>query len=180
MAQVRVQSAYKRAFLRFARHAHNVTFSLCIACLVLMFAAQTLVVVLRYLFAIGFVELQNLITYLFAIFCTLTVPLALRTNRHVRVDVYRERLANSTARHLDNLAILFFLMPVFGLALFHAMPIVRYSWSIFEGSRDTGGLPGYFIVLTALPITCVLMIVQGVAILIDAKLIHSEPVESTD
>ena len=163
----------QNAFLRFARLADKATFYVCIFCLISVFLSQTLVVVLRYLFAIGFVELQNFVTYAFAVFCVLAVPLAIRADKHVRVDVFRDRLNLSIARRFDNIAIIILLFPVFGFALYHAMPLVIYSWSIIEGSRDTGGLPGYFIVLTALPLMCILMLIQGLAILLDDGLIHA-------
>jgi TRAP-type mannitol/chloroaromatic compound transport system permease small subunit len=137
-----------------------------------VFAAQTLAVVLRYLFSIGFVELQNFINYCFAAFCVLIIPLALRRDKHVRVDVFRAGMSSGTARNADVLAIVFLLSPVFGLALWHATPVILYSWSVLEGSRDPGGLPGYFVVLTALPIMCASMLIQGLAIWIDRSLIH--------
>ncbi len=127
---------------------------------------------MRYLFAIGFIELQNFISYGFAVFSVLVIPLALRTDQHVRVDIFRARMTPKIMRRSDLIAIIALLLPVFGLTLWKSLPIVIYSWSIFEGSRDTGGLPGYFIVLTALPVMCVLMIVQGAAILTDKSIIH--------
>ena len=161
------------AFLRLAAILDRANAAICVTGLVAVFLAQPLVVLLRYLFAIGFVELQNFVTYAFAAFCVLSVPLALRSDKHVRVDVFRDRLSRASARLFDNVAILFLLIPVFGFALYHSMPLVIYSWSILEGSRDTGGLPGYFLVLTALPVMCLLLIIQGVAIVVDRTLIHS-------
>ena len=141
--------------------------------LAITFCAQILVVVLRYLFNIGFIELQDLVTYCFAMLCILSIPNALRTNEHVRVDIFRAAQTMVTARRVDQVAILFFLLPVFALTLWFALPLVTYSWSIFEGSRETGGLPGFFIVLTALPVSCCLILIQGIAIALDRNLIHA-------
>ena len=40
------------------------------------------------------------------------------------------------------------------------------AWSIREGARETGGLGGVWLVKTVLPIACVLMLVQGSALLL--------------
>jgi len=159
-------------FLQLAQRLHQWNGAFCVMLLGIVFCAQILVVVLRYLFNIGFIELQDLVTYCFAMLCILAVPNALRTNDHVRVDIFRAHQSPARARRVDQLAIGFFLLPVFVLALWFALPLVSYSWSIFEGSRETGGLPGFFIVLTALPVACVLILVQGLAIAVDKDLIH--------
>lgn len=158
-------------FCRFAGVLHQSVRALCALLLLSICVAQISVVVLRYLFAIGFVELQNFVSYGFAAFCVLVVPLAVRTDEHVRVDVLSSQLTPHYRRWADILAIVICLFPVFGLTLWYATPIVIYSWSILEGSRDTGGLPGYFIVLTALPLSCILMIVEGIVILIDRRIV---------
>lgn len=171
----RSEFGFRTGFLRFAATLDRLTYAVCMVLLVTIFATQTFIVTLRYLFAIGFVELQNLVTYGFAAFCVLVVPLALRSNDHVRVDIFQSKLDPKSARAADIIAIIVFLAPVFILTLWYAMPLVLYSWSIFEGSRDVGGLPGYFVVLTALPTMCILMIVQGFAIILDKNLIHVQP-----
>ena len=151
-------------FLALARVLHAFTVYLCLLLLAIVFTGQLLVVILRYLFDIGYIELQDLVTYSFGILCVLAIPTALRTNTHVRVDVFRSGQSQAVQRYVDVSAIVLFLVPLFGLTLWFAWPLVSYSWSILEGSRETGGLPGFFIVLTALPVSCVLSLVQGLAI----------------
>lgn len=168
-------NTFTARFLRFAERADQLNFLVCKALLVGFFFLQTLIVILRYLFSVGFVELQNAVSYGFAAFCVLIIPLALRANKHVRVDVFRIALGPRACRRLDVGAILILLFPVFFIALWNVTPVVLYSWSILEGSRDTGGLPGYFIVLTALPLMCLLMFIQGLAIVFDKSLM--DPLE---
>lgn len=79
-------------FSSFAHQVDRLNYAVCAILLMAVFGTQTLVVVLRYLFAIGFVELQNFVSYGFAAFCVLTIPLALRADKHVRVDVFRNNL----------------------------------------------------------------------------------------
>ena len=164
----------KSSFLRFAAMLHDVTIACCLVLLTIVFCAQSVVVLLRYLFSIGFIELQDLVSYSFAMFCVLAIPIALRTDKHVRVDVFRSRQSLPAMRLSDLIGIVIFLAPVFFVTLWYAMPLVSYSWSIMEGSRETGGLPGFFIVLTALPISSILILIQGIAIGLDDQLIHSQ------
>lgn len=158
-----------RKFIRFADALHWVNAVLCAILLVAIFAVQFVVVLLRYAFSAGFLELQDIVAYCFAVVVVMSIPLALRLDRHVRVEVFREGQGPALRFLSDGLAVVVLLVPVFGLTLFHAMPGVVQSWSIGEGSVEPGGLPGYFAVKSALPVACALMIVQGIAIAIGAR-----------
>lgn len=158
-----------------ARIAHVAALRLSMLLLGCMFVAQVLVVVLRYLFGIGFVELQDFVLFCFAALSVLGVPVALRLDRHVRVDVFRPSGTTRAARRIDQLSYVLLLAPVFAVTLWYVMPLVINSWAILEGSRETGGLGGYYLVMTALPLACVLMLLQGLALLLDRTLIHAEP-----
>ncbi|MEP3245205.1 MAG: TRAP transporter small permease subunit [Sneathiella sp.] len=164
---------FKGSVLSLALLLHQVTLRLCLLLLALVFGTQVTVVILRYLFGIGFVELHDLILYCYAGLCVLGLPVALRLDRHVRVDVFRPTGTSVVARRIDCVSYLILLAPFCLLTLWHVMPLVSYSWEIQEGSRETGGLPGYFIVMTALPVSCVLMLVQGLALFLDKSLIHT-------
>jgi TRAP-type mannitol/chloroaromatic compound transport system permease small subunit len=156
-------------FVSFADWLHRLNAAVCGILLLVVFAAQLMVVLLRYAFATGYLELQDTVAYAFAAVVVLSIPLALRADRHVRVDVFREYQAPARQCAIDRLAIVFFLLPVFGLTFYFAMPGILYSWGIGEGSIETGGLPGYYIVKTALPAACILMVIQGLALLAGAR-----------
>ena len=156
-------------FLRLADLLHRVTAGVCTLLLLVLFAAQTVVVLLRYVFGIGFLELQGVVSYSFALLAVLAIPIALRLDRHVRVDVIRRMQSPGTARRFDGVGILGFLAPLFILTLVYVFPDILYSWSIREGAIETGGLPGYFLVKTGLPLACVLMLVQGAALFAGAS-----------
>lgn len=121
------------------------------------------IVVLRYGFGVGHIGLQDLASYAFAVFLAFSVPVCLARDGHVRVEVLSERLGAAYARRADRVAFVAFLVPVFGLAVWAYWPELGYSWRIAEASLETGGLPGLFLVKTALPAAAVLTIVQGLA-----------------
>lgn len=120
-------------------------------------------VLLRYVYGIGFLQLQNFTSYCFAALVVLSIPYAMALDGHVRVDVFREHQSLQTRLHVDIAAVLLFLIPVFGLTLYSVWPDILYSWEITEGSKETGGLAGLYLVKTCLPMSCLLMIVQGIA-----------------
>lgn len=132
----------------------------------IVFLGQLAMVLMRYLLGVGFVELQDAVSYSFAVLVALSVAVAFEADRHVRVDVFRQTWAERTNKWIDWAGNLVLALPVFGLMLWMAFPLVRSSWAILEGSRETGGLPGLFIVKTALvvlPALIVLMALQRVA-----------------
>lgn len=139
---------------------HRVTLALCLVLLGTMFFGQIVIVLLRYLMGVGFLELQDSVSYAFAAVVVLSIPLALVNDRHVRVDVFRERFSAGVNRWIDRTSHLFLTVPVFVLLLWNAWPFVANSWSILEGSRETGGLPGRFLVKTCLVVFPLLFLIQ--------------------
>ena len=141
---------------------HRVTLVSCLTLLVLLLFSQIGIVILRYCFGVGYLELQDFTAYVFASLVTLSIPVALVTDRHVRVDVLRERQSPGLQNLLDNAGIVLLLLPVFLLSIYLAYPDIVYAWQIREGSRETGGLGGVYLIKTLFPVSCVLMILQGI------------------
>ncbi len=163
-------------FLLVAESLHHANLGVCKLLLALLFSTQFSVVVMRYLFAIGFVELQDFVLYCFATLSILGIPIALRLDKHVRVDIFRASGATASARRIDQISYALLLIPLAIVTIYYAMPLVQYSWEIKEGARETGGLGGYYLVMMMLPIACLLIIIQALALFFDKSLIHSEEV----
>lgn len=144
-----------------ADRLHRITLALSIALFGVMFAAQLVVVLMRYVMGVGFLELQDAVTYSFSALVVLTIPLALRADRHVRVDIFRGGFSARTNARLDRAGHLLFTIPVFGLMLWNAWPLVAASWSIREGARETGGLGGLFLVKSTIVVMCLLVLVRA-------------------
>jgi TRAP-type mannitol/chloroaromatic compound transport system permease small subunit len=157
------EATLRHSFLAFSAALDRIARVACAIACMLLVATVLAVVVLRYGFGIGFIWLQDFAAYVFAMFLALSVPVCMAQGGHVRVDVISDRMPASYRRFADLFALAFFLIPVFGLAIWAYWPDLRYSWSIREVSVETGGLPGLFLVKTALPLLALLMIVQGVA-----------------
>jgi len=109
-----------------------------------------------------FIELQ---WYLFSLVFLLGAAYTLKHNAHVRVDVLYTRLSARGRAWINLLGTVLFLLPFCVLMLWASWPVVEDSWARLEGSPDPGGLPRYPL-LTAIPLTFVLLIAQGGALLI--------------
>ncbi|RYH11147.1 TRAP transporter small permease subunit [Tropicimonas sp. IMCC6043] len=148
---------------RTAAIVHQLTRRACQWLLALIFVGQLVVVILRYVFGVGFIELQDAVAYSFAALVVLSLPVTQAMDAHVRVDIFRAAQTPRTRIWFDRVGIVAFLIPVFGLTIWWVWPDIAYSWSIGETSVETGGLPGLFLVKSMLPLACGLMILQGLA-----------------
>jgi TRAP-type mannitol/chloroaromatic compound transport system permease small subunit len=116
-----------------------------------------LAVILRFVFGIGRIELEELQWHLYAVgFLFGIVGCAVR-DRHVRVDVFRERLSPRARDWVDFYGVLLFQIPVVFFVLWSAIPLVTESFSTGETSSAAGGLPYRFILKAMLPVSFMLL-----------------------
>ncbi len=134
----------------------------------IVFFGQLAMVLMRYLLGFGFLEIQDGVNYAFAVLVALSVAVSFEAEKHVRVDVFRQNWSEGTNKWIDWFGDLLLALPVFSLMLWTAFPLVRSSWSILEGSPETGGLPGLFLVKTCLLILPLLVVLLMLARLFGA------------
>ncbi len=150
-------------FLRLAQQLDRGARAVCGTAALLLVGLVLTIVVLRYGFGTGTVRLQDAAAYAFAVFLIFSLPVCMAQGGHVRVEALSERLPPGYLRAADRVALVLFLIPVFGLIIWAGWSDLAYAWRVREGSVSTGGLPGLFLVRTAMPIAAFLMIVQGTA-----------------
>ena len=121
------------------------------------------VVVLRYLFEIGSIALQESILYLHASIFMLGAAYTLRVDGHVRVDIFYRHFSTRIQALVDLLGALLLLLPVCGFLLWVSWDYAVTAWSLREGSREAGGLPYVYLLKTLIPVTAVLLILQGIS-----------------
>jgi TRAP-type mannitol/chloroaromatic compound transport system permease small subunit len=117
------------------------------------------VVLLRYGFNLGWVWLQESVTYLHAAVFMLAAAWTWQEDGHVRVDIlYRERSPRFRA-WVNLVGTLLFLVPVCLYLLIIGWDYVAASWALREGSRQAGGLPLVYLLkslILALPLLLLL------------------------
>ena len=153
----------RSAVLRLGKVLDRAARAICATAALALVGLVLTIVVLRYGFGTSSIRLQDAAAYAFAVFVIFSLPVCLAQGGHVRVEVLSERLPPGYLRAADAVALVAFLIPVFGLILWAGWSDLAYAWRIREGSVQTGGLPGLYLVRTALPVAAALMIVQGIA-----------------
>ncbi len=122
-----------------------------------------LVVLLRYLFNSGSIAMQESALYLHATLFMLGAAWTLKIDGHVRVDVlYRHFNARGKAA-ADLFGTLVFLLPTCGFLLWISLDYVEAAWRVHEASPEAGGLPFVYLLKTLIPVTALLLIVQGIS-----------------
>ena len=136
-----------------------------------MVAITFVVVVLRYAFDIGWIAMQESVSYMHAIVFMLGAAYTLKHNAHVRVDIIYQRCSDKTRAWIDCIGTLLLLMPVTGFIIWSSWGYVADSWAIQEGSRNSGGLPGVYLLKTSILLMAGLLILQSVALFLQNLLI---------
>lgn len=123
-----------------------------------------LVVVLRYVFDIGSIALQESISYMHAFVFMLGAAYTLKHEGHVRVDIFYRKMSASKKAWVDFLGTVFLLFPVCLFIFIGSWDYVVTSWKQLEESGEAGGLAFVYILKSSLLIMPVLLMLQGTAL----------------
>jgi TRAP-type mannitol/chloroaromatic compound transport system permease small subunit len=119
------------------------------------------VVVMRYVFDLGSISLQESVTYMHAVLFMLGIAYTLGRNGHVRVDIFYERLSRRGQAWVDLIGAVLLLVPVCFLIIWLGWDYVSESWRVKESSREAGGLPLVYLLKTLILIMPLLLLAQG-------------------
>lgn len=117
----------------------------------------------RYAFAIGSVAAQEAALWLHSLVFLLGAAFTLKRDAHVRVDLVYQRLSARGKALADLVGTLVLLLPFCVFLCWISLDYVGMAWSLREGSREPGGLPGVFLLKTMIPLAAVLLGLQGIA-----------------
>lgn len=123
----------------------------------------SLVVVMRYGFNTGSIAGQEAVTYLHATLFMLGAAYALKTDAHVRVDIFYRGFSAGTRAWINALGGIVFLLPLCVLILIISSDYVRQAWTVREISADSGGIPAVFLLKSLIPCMAVTLMLQGIA-----------------
>jgi len=87
-------------------------------------------------------------------------------DEHVRIDIFYRETSPRRKAMVDLAGTLLFLIPVCALIWWVSLPYVRASWRVLEGSKETSGIPGVFLLKSLLLLFTVLLAAQGVSMAI--------------
>ncbi len=138
--------------------------------LLLMALVQFGIVILRYVFGINFIFMQESITYMHGAVFLLAGGYALLTDDHVRVDIFYRSSSPKRKALIDFIGTYLFLFPICLLLLWTASPYVANSWAVGEGSAETSGIQGVFIIKSFVPAFALLLAMAGFSVAARASL----------
>jgi len=127
----------------------------------IMVIVTFIVVVLRYVFDIGWIALQESITYMHAMVFLVGASWAMQHDAHVRVDIFYSRFSTRTKAWVDLFGSLLLLLPVMIFIAWISWEYVIDSWEVLEGSREAGGLPAVFLLKSLIVVLAIMLILQA-------------------
>lgn len=122
-----------------------------------------LVVVLRYVFDIGSIALQEASSYFHACVFLIGMAYTMQQDAHVRVDIFYTHFSKQTKAWVDLCGAVFLLLPFMLFISWISWPYITDSWSVFEGSREAGGLAGVFLLKSLILVMTALLSLQTFA-----------------
>jgi len=126
-----------------------------------------IVVVLRYVFDVGLIWLQESVVWMHGFVFMVGAAYTLQQEEHVRVDIFYREMSRERRALVDLIGVTVFLVPLCALLGWKAFDYVAVSWQLQEASRESGGLPYPLIPLlkSILVVMPIMVGLQGVALL---------------
>ena len=126
------------------------------------------VVVLRDVFDIGLIWLQESVVWMHAFVFMVGAAYTLQQEEHVRVDIFYREMGATRKAWVNIFGVLLFLLPMCAFVAWTSFDFIAASWKIKEASRESGGLPYPLIpmlksILLVMPVVVGL---QGVSLLL--------------
>ncbi len=135
-----------------------------------MVLIQFFVVIFRYVFSIGFIQMQEAIWYLHGIIFMTAAGYTLLKDAHVRVDVFYRDVSNRARAWIDFLGGILYLLPICVLTFYYSFGLVVNSWKVLEGSTESDGIQAIFLYKTVIWVFAALLFLQGLSMVIKAWL----------
>lgn len=139
-----------------------------------MVLVQFVVVLLRYVFGIGWIWMQEGIIYMHALVFLTAAGYTLVHDGHVRVDIFYGGMSERGKAIVNLFGGFVFLLPMCAMIAWASFGFVSRAWGIFEGSPEgDNGIPGVFILKSMILVFCGVVALQGLAMMARSILILS-------
>ncbi len=117
---------------------------------VFMVVTVTLIVIMRYIFAVGFIWMQESYVWAHAFVFMLGAGYTLLHDGHVRIDVFY-RTASKTYKNIVNIVgCLIFVLPICWIIFDKSIGYITRSFAIGETSAEAGGMPYLWLLKAAI------------------------------
>lgn len=119
------------------------------------------IVVARYGFNLGWIGMQESVTYLHAIIFMLAIAWAFQTDDHVRVDIFYRDNSSRYKEWVNLIGTIFFVVPFSVFLFWIGWDYVAASWETLESSREAGGLPLVFLLKSLILVLPAMLLIQS-------------------
>jgi TRAP-type mannitol/chloroaromatic compound transport system permease small subunit len=119
------------------------------------------VVVLRYGFNLGWIWMQESVTYLHALVFMTAAAWTFQCDDHVRVDIFYRDASERYKNSVNLIGTVLFLLPLSLFLLYIGWDYVAASWATREASREAGGLPLVWLLKTLILVLPALLLAQS-------------------
>lgn len=145
--------------------------------LVLLVVSIAFGVIALSIFGQAWTKFDESATYFHAIVILLGSAATLLAGQHVRVDIFYTRLTSKSKALVDIVGFYALLIPFCLVLIWNAQNFVGLAWTSFEGSAESDGIRGVFVLKTLVPLFAILLLLQGFSIASRAVLfISGKPV----
>ena len=135
----------------------------------LMFLSVIINILLRYIFNMNFIFLQELVMYMHAFIFLFGISICLKDNAHVRIDIFTNNLDRKTRDLIDKIGFILFIIPFCIFVMYESSSMINRSWVMLESSSEPGGLPIVYILKSSIYIFSLLVLIQTINKLFESK-----------
>ena len=133
---------------------------ICAFLVVLMTLNVFVVVLLRYLFGISFIWMQETYVWMHAYIFMMGAGFTYLMDDHVRIDIIYKSSTSTYRALVDIIGNILLLLPFLYIIWIFSFPFVYKSWLMSEISREAGGLRMLYLLKFAILIFVILLVIQ--------------------
>tara|TARA_B100000427_G_scaffold289696_1_gene265551 strand:+ start:99 stop:611 length:513 start_codon:yes stop_codon:yes gene_type:complete len=133
---------------------------ICAFLVVLMTLNVFVVVLLRYLFGISFIWMQETYVWMHAYIFMMGAGFTYLMDDHVRIDIIYKSSTSTYRALVDIIGNIILLLPFLYIIWIFSFPFVYKSWLMSEISREAGGLRMLYLLKFAILIFVILLVIQ--------------------
>ena len=163
-AELQVESKFALAVNKFIIKVGH----FCSVLNVILIGVIILQVVLRYVFGMGMVQLEELQWHLYAVNVIFGLSFCQAMDSHIRLDLVHDKLSRRTKEYIEIFGIIFLLMPLIYVVFMHGLDFTWEAIRTHERSDSPMGLPFRWIPKGLIPVAMAFLFSSSVARLVRA------------
>lgn len=129
----------------------------------LMVMSVVLAVIALSIYGVSSIWWDESAIYLHAMGICLGVAPTYLAAQHVKVDIFYDKFTQKTRALVEICGFYGLLLPVCMAVIWRSQSFVSFAWQSFEGSSNSQGVQGVYILKTALIVMFILLLLQGLS-----------------